>query len=298
MGHNSLTALPSAVRHLSSLTALAFPSNRVATLPAQLAGLARLTALDASNNRIEFLPPVLATLPALASLRLADNRIFSLPFAVSSMPALHSLSLARNPLPASLLNLAGGANGSKGDRSDADLVQGAALAAVQSLMARARTVSAAMGRTSGEEGCADAAEILGWLFREQSACDCWVQPWGAGGAGGRGASADPRGAVSRAGAHDSQQSSSRATRVATASATAARAGEGTGLACGGGGGARTDAGAHAVVGVHGQRKGRPGGAGARGARRAVPPGGGGGLPRMARAGMTGSPHSTGTSSRH
>ena len=36
LAHNGLTALPSAIRHLTSLTSLSFPSNRVATLPVQL----------------------------------------------------------------------------------------------------------------------------------------------------------------------------------------------------------------------------------------------------------------------
>ncbi|KAJ1487703.1 hypothetical protein T484DRAFT_1888660, partial [Baffinella frigidus] len=46
-------------------------------------------------------------------------------------------------------------------------------------MGRAGEISAAMGRGGG--GGADAAGVLGWLLREQAACDCWVAPWGAGG---------------------------------------------------------------------------------------------------------------------
>ncbi|CAI5496258.1 unnamed protein product [Closterium sp. Naga37s-1] len=93
-----LTAIPSAVLHLSDLTDLSLAGNQIESIPPEIANLSKLRRLGLAGNRLQRLPPEIGHLTQLEGLWLHGNLLNELPDETGHLTALRFLALAGNQL--------------------------------------------------------------------------------------------------------------------------------------------------------------------------------------------------------
>ena len=108
LDENQLTTLPPEIGKLTTLQSLYLRSNQLTSLPSEIDQLTALLSLDLIDNQLTTLPSEIGQLIELQSLDLDDNQLTTLPPEIGKLPQLRTLYIKDNPLPAELLELAGG----------------------------------------------------------------------------------------------------------------------------------------------------------------------------------------------